>query len=640
MNVIVRAHIAGFICALLAGVAVSAAHADGGEEFFNINVGDLVGLSSPAPGAGEIARSGEVDVYHFSIKPASEMLVYFEEISGGCGLRWSCKAPDGAMLFDNNTVCVTDPGEMLLDQPGEYEIRFWGHNNALGTYSFKVWEVAEPDMFEIALNDLVAPGVPGPGAGEIEQPGSVDVYLLDLVAGDLVYFDEISGGCSLRWSCEAPDGTMLFSNNTSCITDPGLFEIGLTGTYEIRVDGNQSAVGTYSFQVWSVPPSDVFEIGLDEVVSQGSPGPGAGEIEQPGVEDVYILEVDAPVLVYFDELAGGCSIHWTCEAPDGTSLFNDAAMCITDPGEVLLDQVGEYVIRVWGNQSTTGTYSFEVVTVAPVDAFVIDLEQVVADGNPGPGAGNIEQPGSVDQYSFTLAQPTLVYFDELAGSCSIHWTCESPSGVVTFNDIAMCTTDPGLILLDEPGDYTCSVTGSQSAVGTYSFTIWEVSEPGEYVIALDEVVEENVPGKGAGFIAEPGEWDVYTLAAEAQTSACIETLSGSCGFSMDVLTPLGEPLLENATWCGQEPGNVFFDESGDYQIVVYGNQGATGSYSFIVNTPKPADLTSDCTVGVPDLIELLEMWGQCKACGDCAADLNDDCTIGVPDLILLLADWG
>ncbi len=55
---------------------------------------------------------------------------------------------------------------------------------------------------------------------------------------------------------------------------------------------------------------------------------------------------------------------------------------------------------------------------------------------------------------------------------------------------------------------------------------------------------------------------------------------------------------------------------------------------------KPGDLNGDGSVGVPDLLLLLGLWGQCVDVRDCPADLDGDGSVGVPDLLLLLANWG
>ncbi|HRQ74468.1 MAG TPA: hypothetical protein PK098_00955 [Phycisphaerales bacterium] len=619
-------------------IVCGAAAADGLVETFSINVGDTVSNGVPEPGAGNLERIGSSDVYTFSVDRPT--LVYFDEISGSCSILWRCVAPDETVLFTNNNTCISDPGSFFLDQEGDYTITVYSTAGVTGTYSFKLWEVLPPDEFVIGLNETVSSGVPGPGAGNIEQPGSVDVYTLFIDAGTVVYFDEIAGGCSIQWRCKAPDATIVFSDAAMCITDPGIVVVNQTGHYTIEAFGSQSTVGTYSFRVWSVPPPDEFEIELDQIVSNGIPEPGAGNIEQPGSRDIYTLNITSPVRVYFDELGGPCNIQWRCEAPDGSVLFNNNAMCITDPGEFLLDQIGEYVISVYGTQSAVGTYSFVLVSVEQVEVFEIELEQVVSNGVPGPGAGNIEEPGAVDEYILAITKPTLVYFDELSGSCSIQWRCEAPDGFVLFSNDAMCITDPGLFLLDQMGEYTIRVYGNQSATGTYSFTIWDVGPPDEFEIEIDEVVSEGVPGEGAGFIEKPGSSDIYSLVAEAGTEVCFESMAGSCTLRWSAEAPDGSMLFEDAMWCSANPGRFTLVEAGEYLITVRAVGDFVGAYSFVVNTARAADFNGDCRVDVLDLLILLGAWGTCPARGDCPADINGSGGVDVQDLLILLGNWG
>ena len=52
------------------------------------------------------------------------------------------------------------------------------------------------------------------------------------------------------------------------------------------------------------------------------------------------------------------------------------------------------------------------------------------------------------------------------------------------------------------------------------------------------------------------------------------------------------------------------------------------------------DIDMNGTVGLSDLLFLLENWGPCDNCDDCPADLDADCTVGLSDLLILLANWG
>jgi len=49
------------------------------------------------------------------------------------------------------------------------------------------------------------------------------------------------------------------------------------------------------------------------------------------------------------------------------------------------------------------------------------------------------------------------------------------------------------------------------------------------------------------------------------------------------------------------------------------------------------DLTGDNTVGVGDLLAIIDAWGFCS---NCAADLNDDGAVNVTDLLYIVGHWG
>lgn len=64
-----------------------------------------------------------------------------------------------------------------------------------------------------------------------------------------------------------------------------------------------------------------------------------------------------------------------------------------------------------------------------------------------------------------------------------------------------------------------------------------------------------------------------------------------------------------------------------------------------IKTSCDADLSpapnGDGTVGVPDLLAIINTWGTCQPRpAACPADLNNDQTVGVPDLLAAINQWG
>jgi hypothetical protein len=74
---------------------------------------------------------------------------------------------------------------------------------------------------------------------------------------------------------------------------------------------------------------------------------------------------------------------------------------------------------------------------------------------------------------------------------------------------------------------------------------------------------------------------------------------------------------------------------------IWGNWTDGGDVTFDDTCPDDpgceGDFNGDGTVGVPDLLSILDAWGPCSGCDQ---DLNGDGTVGVPDLLSVLDAWG
>jgi hypothetical protein len=176
-------------------------------------------------------------------------------------MTWTCVGPDGAPVFSPQPNCVTDPGTFFLLETGTYTIEVAsGNSSAVGSYSFRLVEVATPQFFDITVGSFVSNGVPAAGAGNIESPGSVDIYRLEATAGEAICFLDGEGGCAIRWRLLDPNGGLVFSDIAICVNDPGTFVMPTTGTYEIIVFGVESSTGTYGI---AVQPSRVADFDGD-----------------------------------------------------------------------------------------------------------------------------------------------------------------------------------------------------------------------------------------------------------------------------------------------------------------------------------------------------------------------------------------
>src|SRR5690606_28413591 len=116
--------------------------------------------------------------------------------------------------------------------------------------------------------------------------------------------------------------------------------------YSLTVYGTSpTVVGTYSFRLLAVPPAQQFAISFGDMVSDGVPAAGAGNIESPGAVDVYSFEGQAAQTAVLDAISGPTSgLRAILTAPDGTELLN----AIYTDQQVLLPETGTYTLAVEG----------------------------------------------------------------------------------------------------------------------------------------------------------------------------------------------------------------------------------------------------------------------------------------------------
>ncbi|MEZ4667719.1 MAG: cadherin-like domain-containing protein [Anaerolineae bacterium] len=325
-------------------------------QVFSVSIGDTVSNGLPATGAGNLEVPGAVDLYTFS--GVAGQGVIFDTLSGSAGLaRVILSAPSGAEVFSGFLVDLKGG----LPESGTHILRVEGLNiTSAGVYSFRLLQVPAPQIFSITVGDTVTVNVPKFGAGNLEVPGSVDIYSFDGLAGQVVIFDALVGNNGqFRTILTAPDGTELFNDFyvDRQVTLPQ------TGVYSLQVAGSLiTNFGIYSFQLLSVPPTaQEFIINIGDTVSDGVPDVGAGNLEVPGAVDIYRFNGLAGQVVIFDALLGNNGqFRVILPAPDGTILLDTFYL----DQQISLPQTGIYSLTITGFSVTNfGTYSFSLIEV-------------------------------------------------------------------------------------------------------------------------------------------------------------------------------------------------------------------------------------------------------------------------------------
>ena len=333
---------------------------------FSIKIGDKIGDGVPAAGAGSIEAPYSQDVYVFNA--AAKQRVYFRKLHHSAGMsyiKWRLTDANGMEIFNTCLGC-TEVGVQTLSRGGTYTLTV-GHDTdpATGTYELQLFDVPAPDRLSTKIGDAIKENMPGPGAAAIESPGAQDVYSFTAKPRQRVYFraSEHSPGLSyIRWKLTDENGMAVFDTCLGC-GDPGVHTLIKGGTYTLTVGhDNDPSTGAYRLQLYDVPPPNQFTIKIGDKVRPGVPGAGAGAIESPGAEDIYVFTATQGQRPYFKLLEhdkGMEYIRWSLADSNGMKLF-DVCLACGDPGVRPLTLSGTYTLTV-GNKSipASGNYTFE-----------------------------------------------------------------------------------------------------------------------------------------------------------------------------------------------------------------------------------------------------------------------------------------
>jgi hypothetical protein len=110
----------------------------------------------------------------------------------------------------------------------------------------------------IQIGSTISDGVPGAGAGRIDNMVATDVYSFNGQSGQNVFFEELAVASAfdgyLKWKLTTPSGQVLFTEYFEVVNRVGKLVLPETGTYTLAFNVNATVVryvGTYSFRLHS-----------------------------------------------------------------------------------------------------------------------------------------------------------------------------------------------------------------------------------------------------------------------------------------------------------------------------------------------------------------------------------------------------
>ena len=477
------------------------------------------------------------------------------------------------MLFSN--MSISDVDTLTLAQSGEYTLLLEGalSNSGIGTYTINVQPVTIASQ-PLTLGSLVN--------GSIDVPGGQDQYTFSLPAPALLYFDALSSNGSFKGDVLAltgPAGTVV-NNLDFTATFPVLNLIA--GDYTLSVDGFGDFTGPYQFRL-----SD-----LAQATSLTPGTPQSGTLDPATETDLFQFTAAAGDQFFFDvqERSGASRARWRLVDPFGNILFNTDFNA--DVNTLTLAQPGSYTLLLEGFifDAGSGSYTFNVqpmgnVPQPPLTGVPLALGTTVSD--------SIAVAGEQDQYLFTLANPSLLYFDSLTNNSNLNWSLVGPAGTAV-NERSFTASDAGSLFISinpvlnlVAGTYQLTVAASGSATGAYQFRLWDLAQANPLTLAT--------PVNGE--LDPANETDLYSFSVAAAGRFAFDVLNNQTNKPSDafwrLIDPFGKLVFASSF---STPQAVTLDRPGTYTLLMEGlvSDSGIGPYTLSVrNTPtvfSPGDV--------------------------------------------------
>ncbi|TWT50461.1 hypothetical protein Pla22_32040 [Rubripirellula amarantea] len=397
--------------------------------------------------------------------------------------------------------------------------------------------------------------------GAIANPGQTDTFEFSLAAPQQLWFDTLTNDANISWSMEGGQGAVAsyaFSN------DDQVFGTQPAGDYTVTVSGNADYTGSYAFCVLEMSTLAT-SIAVDTTIN--------GVVDPTITANLYSFAGTAGTSVYVESLSNtttdlnGYTASWYVYDHYGTQLASNYYFA-NDLGRIDLPITGTYTIAIQGNINATGgteTYALKVYSVADTTtAFTLGTAV----------AGNTTAPGQANEYTFTLASPTSLYFDSQTNDGSLHWSLKGPQGNVvsptSFN------YDDNVIGLMPAGTYTLTVNRNDATTGGYAFNLIDLANA--TAITTGSVGTPAGPTV-TGTLSPAESAKAYKFTGIAGNRLLFNNINTS-GDSAHwiLLDPYNNVVFDDYTSTDQS--NVVISASGTYTLVMAGYLGNTVAPSF------------------------------------------------------------
>ncbi|MBM4005276.1 MAG: phosphatase PAP2 family protein, partial [Planctomycetes bacterium] len=537
---------------------------------------ELLALTLDSVASGTIDEPGDRDEWTFA--GTAGQRVYFDQLElGWSPVSFVLSTPTGGPLWSSGChffwyVEYCDSGVIVLPQTGTYRVTVEGvvrrsniESPEIGTgdYSFRLWDLDVVPSLTFGSSESITLD-PGASATVFKFAGVEDrTYYIDFNSALLSY--PHNGNAAVYRS----DGQIIRSNGLGQDFD---VTAAVTSEYFVVLNGIDTTAIDLTFTV--IEPSTVSSVFGDTDYGV----PQADLLGSPGDVRIYKLPLVAGQQLFYDALEFELdAIDVVLQSPTGFSLLHRNSD--VDFGPILIQQTGDYELRLSGSGDTVGDFNFVLHRK--------DLMQEVSVG--GMATGQIDPGRSARYFRFSGTQGQRI---ELANTISsrseANWSLWSPlGGLLSRNNVA--TNHPALTL-PVTGSYVIEVSGyfDDPPALDFEFQINDLSDTPVMSSGFDLVHQGDFA---------PGEQDVVNFDAAAGLRFFFDTLDSDFDATIvRLVDPFGATIHERSA--SYDMGMDILPFSGTYQLVLYANSpDDSGDYRF-----RLLDLDSNSTAIVPGTV--------------------------------------
>lgn len=429
---------------------------------------------------------------------------------------------------------------------------------------------ANPVSYQFQVLDVTDASVAASGFGVTHTgalvAGQSQAFPYQASAGMIVWLDSTvtTNAAPLRLELKDPLGqTVLFSDDQG---ERGPVVLDRSGTYTLSVSGDTpGSSGNYAFTLIDLLAAPAIGLGTAQT------GPLAAFETR-----AFTLSGSTGQSWFYDGLDTDFdNVRAKLVSPSGAQVSDINADASSGP--VTLTETGTYQLLINNLSQSATDFNFQVVS-ASHDVQTLTLGATISD--------SLLHPGDQKEYRFAATVGERFFYDSLQNDFALATRARllSPSGATVFNNNTDANFGPFTAM--EAGVYRLLISGDNDATGPFSFRMLEPNFASN-VLTLGSVVDTSLAG--------PGDTAEYTFVGSVGQRIFYDSLQNDFAIAtrVQLLSPSAAVLINNNS--DADSGPLTLTESGQYRLLISGDNDAFGSYGF--RLLQPAFTSESVSIG-------------------------------------------